>query len=226
MVKWGADMKKLLWVAAAAAFALAGTANAAVTITVDPTVTDYASDLLAVPDSEIIWDFDAIAAAGYNYSPLSATDTGNTPNVARQPTGDNTTYGVVDPTQSPASFTAANGLKKFSFLVGSPDLFNRIVFLRADNSVIADLTGAAAFGPTITPNGSDTAYRVNYEFGGESAYTIQFYSNLNQNSFAFEYDRFAGVVPEPATWGMMILGFFGLGSVLRVSRRRAALGLA
>jgi hypothetical protein len=30
-----------------------------------------------------------------------------------------------------------------------------------------------------------------------------------------------GVVPEPATWAMMILGFFGLGSILR--RRRAAL---
>lgn len=29
-------------------------------------------------------------------------------------------------------------------------------------------------------------------------------------------------VPEPATWGLMILGFFGAGSMLRKSRRRAS----
>lgn len=219
-------MKKLLWMAAAAAFALAGTANAAVTITVNPAVSDYVTDVANVPDSEIIWDFDAIAAAGYSYTPATATDIGNTPNIARAPKNDPTVYGVVDPTESPATFTTPYGLRSFSYLVGSPDLFNRIVFLRADSSVIADLTGVAAFGPTITPDGSNTAYRVNYDFGGERAYSVQFYSNLNTDSFAFEYDRFAGVVPEPATWGMMIVGFFGLGSVLRASRRRAALGLA
>ena len=37
----------------------------------------------------------------------------------------------------------------------------------------------------------------------------------------------AGLVPEPATWGMMILGFFGLGAMLRTRRRaEASLGLA
>jgi hypothetical protein len=30
-------------------------------------------------------------------------------------------------------------------------------------------------------------------------------------------------VPEPGTWAMMIVGFFGLGSAVRASRRRAAL---
>ncbi len=30
-------------------------------------------------------------------------------------------------------------------------------------------------------------------------------------------------VPEPATWGLMLVGFFGLGSALR--RRRAALAV-
>ncbi|WP_293903543.1 choice-of-anchor K domain-containing protein [Phenylobacterium sp.] len=32
-----------------------------------------------------------------------------------------------------------------------------------------------------------------------------------------------GAVPEPATWAMMILGFFGLGGALRTRRARAAL---
>ncbi len=34
-------------------------------------------------------------------------------------------------------------------------------------------------------------------------------------------DVVGGGVPEPATWGMMILGFMGVGSMVR--RRRAAL---
>lgn len=28
-------------------------------------------------------------------------------------------------------------------------------------------------------------------------------------------------IPEPATWGMMLVGFFGMGSILRMQRRRA-----
>lgn len=35
-----------------------------------------------------------------------------------------------------------------------------------------------------------------------------------------------GGVPEPATWAMMLLGFFGLGAMARSSRRRAALATA
>jgi hypothetical protein len=34
------------------------------------------------------------------------------------------------------------------------------------------------------------------------------------------------VVPEPATWGLMILGFGGTGAMLRQARRRSALALA
>ncbi|MDB5428468.1 MAG: hypothetical protein JWP23_3586 [Phenylobacterium sp.] len=35
-----------------------------------------------------------------------------------------------------------------------------------------------------------------------------------------------GVVPEPATWAMMVIGFGGLGAVLRSKRRRQRLAIA
>ncbi|MDZ4375021.1 MAG: choice-of-anchor A family protein [Phenylobacterium sp.] len=38
----------------------------------------------------------------------------------------------------------------------------------------------------------------------------------------FKGGDFLGAVPEPSTWAMMLLGFFGLGSVLRASRRKQA----
>jgi len=33
-----------------------------------------------------------------------------------------------------------------------------------------------------------------------------------------------GAIPEPASWGLMIIGFGGLGATLRFNRRRLALG--
>lgn len=34
------------------------------------------------------------------------------------------------------------------------------------------------------------------------------------------YSPISGAVPEPATWAMMIIGFFSIGVTARVTRRR------
>ena len=207
-------------VAFAGVLAISGSANAAISITVGA-ATNYAADVIAVPDAQIIWDFDTIFNPLFTYSPPTAVDIGSTPSVARAPKGDPTIYGVVDPTSSPATFTALKGLKSFSFLVGSPDTFNRMIFYRTNGTVLADRLGSAGLFGSLSPiNGKDTAHRINYDFGGEKVGKIEFYSAVNKASFAFEYDRLAGVVPEPASWAMMITGFFGLGTVLRASRKR------
>lgn len=42
----------------------------------------------------------------------------------------------------------------------------------------------------------------------------------------FTYARYAGAVPEPATWGMMILGFGAIGGAMRIARRRSSVSYA
>jgi hypothetical protein len=207
---------------------IAGAANATVTVTVNPAVHNYATDVLAVPDSKVLWDFDTIFVPGYNYVPLSAEAIGSVPNTTLAPTGDTTVYGSVNPGNSPAIFTTpAAGLQSFSMLVGSPDTFNRIRFIGTDGvTVLGDLTGATGLFGSISPvDGADIARRVTWSFGGAAVRTVELYSNVDTKSFAFEFDRISasGGVPEPATWAMMLLGFFGLGATLRARRPARAI---
>ena len=114
--------------------------------------------------------------------------------------------------------TTASGLTSFSLLVGSPDTYNRIVFYDLSHNVIGDMTGSTGlFGTFAQTNGADIARRFTYSTNnGQHIGEVDFYSTQN----AFEFDRIAGVVPEPATWAMMLVGFFGLGATLR-SRKLA-----
>jgi len=54
----------------------------------------------------------------------------------------------------------------------------------------------------------------------------QFILNLPGGSSAVIYvPNGGGVIPEPATWAMMILGFGGVGTALRTARRRKELAI-
>jgi PEP-CTERM motif len=47
--------------------------------------------------------------------------------------------------------------------------------------------------------------------------------NTTNNNQAVNFDIAAtAAVPEPATWGMMLLGFVGLGFAFRQSRRKVS----
>lgn len=119
------------------------------------------------------------------------------------------------------------GLSEVSFYVGSLDPYNRVTF-----------TGAGGFSQTFTgnqltaattaldqANGSQTGAGSNgrYTFTFDEAITAV---QLQSSSPAFEVSDIAGVpatdvglVPEPAAWALMVLGFGGLGAGLRVRRR-------
>lgn len=61
-----------------------------------------------------------------------------------------------------------------------------------------------------------------------ASYTLSFglsnsFSNQPSGLRIFASDAVTGAVPEPATWTMLLLGFAGMGLVLRYQRRKLAL---
>ena len=64
--------------------------------------------------------------------------------------------------------------------------------------------------------------------GAEGNGTIQFLGTYNSISFTtpqsenwYGFTVGIGAVPEPSTWAMLLLGFFGVGFMMRASRRKA-----
>ena len=63
-------------------------------------------------------------------------------------------------------------------------------------------------------------------FGGNSVYFATDLVNANGNTGNVGAISQTGAVPEPATWGMMLIGFAGIGISLRRRRRAEALAAA
>lgn len=131
--------------------------------------------------------------------------------------GDDTHYLTI-PTGQSATLTSVLGLSSFSFYMGSPDTFNSIQFIGA-NGYDVTLTGGQI---TQGYTGQEWSWgqRINFSFGDDTVNQIVLRSAGN----SFEVDNFAGAVPEPTTWALMIMGFGGVGAMVR--RRRTAYALA
>jgi len=202
--------------AAAAALALGGSAQAAVTIT--------NSNTTAIPAGfTAIATFDAANALGYTFDVAPDVFTGASPGIAAPPPGDATAYMAVLQGKSITLSTPVL-LSAFSFYMGSPDSYNSVRFQGA-NGFDVTYSGAALAGlPVVVANGDQGVGRtIVYNFGADRVNKITFASS----GYSFEVDNLAGLasaVPEPATWGMMILGFGLMGAALR--RRKAGLATA
>ena len=117
------------------------------------------------------------------------------------PAGDSTDYVFAQEGGSvTVGFTTA--LNSVTIYWGSPDTFNTLTLGNGD--VITGTEVATALG--FAANGSDANSR--WVTITDTSSFKSFTASSSQP--AFEFDM-AGAVPEPSTWGMLMLGFTGLG---------------
>jgi len=179
----------------------------------------------------VLLDFEGPAPAGV-LSGSYSIELGSSAGQYAAPWQDGTHFIVVpaEGTPAPPSQTASidianlvgTRISSFSFYWGSNDKYNEVRLYDINNNLISTTVG--------TGDGSQalplTNQRYNFILTGndKNLGRIELYSNGK----AFEADDFAfsSGVPEPATWAMMIIGFGGVGSMVRSARRKQALALA
>lgn len=204
--------------------ASAGTGSAA--IVVQPTV---ANQLFALNSGVMLEDFDLIDSPLTSFTGNLVGPFGDPHNVSGSAPppydgagsitvccqGPNNYQG--EPTRY-ASVQGGRNLSGFSFYMGSPETYNKMTYNFVGGSQVME--GDAIWGGTPPGNGDRTkGFRIYYDFNGAQVSSIQFESG----SDAFEFDGLAGaVVPEPGIWALMILGFGGVGAMLRNRRRLVA----
>jgi hypothetical protein len=127
---------------------------------------------------------------------------------------------------STATLFVAQGMTQFSMYMGSPDNFNHLALTFAGGGGSQTLTGQQIWCQNPSDPGCPAGngnqangFTITYTFAPSTVNTIVFSSDSN----AFEFDKLAAVVPEPASWALMIGGFGLAGATLRASRRKAAL---
>ena len=136
--------------------------------------------------------------------------------------------GVQANNTSSLSFTLP-GVQVLSFVIGSLDWYNEVV-LNFKSGGSRTLTGLEIITGNLADsglpaNGNQTSAatngRVFYDMGGSDWITGVSLRSIGSN--AFEVDNFSTAVPEPATWGMMILAAGMAGAALRRRRTQDAM---
>jgi hypothetical protein len=211
-------MKTLLLLATASVGLAAGAADAA-------TITFASYQTALNPGETLVTNFDSPAsiASGFTLTGNAALLTGSSSDGAAPAFSDT----LRDPTQylsiegGQQEVLSTPSLKEISFYVGSLDSYNSLTF-------------SFVGGGTQTFSGSDLAAAVTQADNGDQQalntngrYTFTFDKAVDgvtlasgQNSF--EVSNIGAAVPEPTTWAMMLVGFGGLGGMLR-NRRKAVL---
>lgn len=110
------------------------------------------------------------------------------------------------------------GLELLEGLNGNRTInFNRLLFGQTIVGIhYGNGQGSPGRPPGSQGDGGDTAF---YLFDAGTAGLDSFTLNFNASSNARLYSTGVPSVPEPSTWAMMLLGFLGMGTALRRSRK-------
>jgi hypothetical protein len=200
-------MKKYLALGALA-LVWAGSAQAATTV-------DYAAGSVTLPTGvSVFQNFDGFApdsVIGNNAFARANIGKPNEPGYGSA--GLSGLYGVVG---TGGSYTTSFGISSmFSFLLGSLDTFNSLTLRYADGSSQLYQGGQITKGLSF-----NSGSQITGGLTGVVTYRVSSGPLLTGATFAstgsgFEFDNLAAAVPEPATWGMMILGFGLVGGAMR-----------
>ena len=196
-------------VIASSAILISASANATVTLSIGGAAASDGSGLVSF-----------IAPTTYNMNagnqaPLAGSSvlftTGSVDGQNAAPFGDGTMYASVGTNVSPATDTlllSSTGNHYLGLYWGSIDTFNTIEITDSSGTTDVNAANFLALAPANGFQGSGGSAYVNI-FDTDGITGIKFIST--QKAFEFDNLTLSSAVPEPSTWAMMILGFFGLG---------------
>ena len=206
-------MKKLMC-AALLVVGSATSANAAVTVSRTPGSATYAGPTPT-------YTFSVGSIPNFTGGSIETTDTP----LDSRPLGSSGNFYSVSDDNSPGTISLAGfgAISSLSFIWGSVDTYNTLSFLNSAGSTIYSITGSQLLGSSAAADGDQEAARTNpvvtfnFTDGDQNVSAMR----LTSTGKSFEIDNIAiSPVPEPATWGMMMLGLGLAGATLR--RRRSS----
>lgn len=198
--------------------ALAGLIAATAPAQAAPTITFFAGSGATAPGTTVFQDFEGFAADSAIGTNAYAFSTHNGSG-ARPAYGSTGNFGAVLAGGSwTIDFAAAS---VFAFVLGSLDTYNSLTLFFQDGTSLLYQGGQIV---------NDMGFPSGDQISGETNGVVRFSTGAGpaivgarfaSGGISFEFDNLASTVavPEPATWGMMLLGFGALGTMLRRRRR-------
>jgi hypothetical protein len=215
-------MKRLIQLGlTTAALALMAT-SASAAVNLDGSAPGFTTAPFATGESLVV-GFGGPNAAGYTFTTdptpyIYHVADGLHTGIAAPPFGDDSSsYMAIQTDQSITLNTPY--LKTLSLFIGSLDPTNKITF-NGSGGFTQSFLGSDLFNPAQGNQSNDDNNRRFYFSFDPTDQVNQIVFSSGENSFEFDSIA-AGAVPEPGTWAMLLLGFGGIGLMLRNGRRRS-----
>ena len=200
--------KKILFLSAiSAGLFFSGLASASIVVTEGGTAVAGSGFVSAIAPTT--YNFDTTFAAFTGSPTHGEVVSGSSSGQNATPFNDGTSYYTVGTLNQPesATLTLSSNNNYLGLYWGSIDTYNSITIKDANGTTVISSSTYPILNPANGNQGNGGSAYVNI-FDTAPITSITFSSNIQ----AFEFDNVSvAAVPEPATWAMMILGFFGVG---------------